>query len=199
LGKNNKWYLEIYMTDILTAQIQNQAELIKEEVLTSIRSLDAIKEKIGEISITRRTFGKTVDEWNTELSVQVDPQADPARTKYYLSRLSGSLDTAYRNLTRTKIMYSQYKLSYIPALSNEISLQANHKGRKVVPAMETMSRVAENSLGDRSVAVIEFETFIDFWTDMVWKIRNQVDIVKTICMSNGTMYRVGEVYTGDSA
>ena len=187
------------MTDILAAQIENQAELIKEEVLTSIRSLDAIKEKIGEISITRRTFGKTVDEWNTELSVQVDPQADPARTKYYLSRLSGSLDTAYRNLTRTKIMYSQYKLSYIPALSNEISLQANHKGRKVVPAMETMSRVAENSLGDRSVAVIEFETFIDFWTDMVWKIRNQVDIVKTICMSNGTMYRVGEVYTGDSA
>ena len=184
------------MTSQLDQQIDNQAQLVQEEVLASIHSLDAIKAKVAHVAIKRMTFGKTIDEWNKELSIQIDPSADPARVKYYLSLLSKNLDTVYRNLSTIKIMYHNYKLSYNPAMNSEVSAQANHKGRKVAPALETMNRVAENNLGDRSLAAIEYEGYIEFWNDMLWKVKDQVGIVKAIGMSNGTLYKVGE-YLGD--
>lgn len=177
------------------AQIENQANLVKEEIVNALHSMEAIKEKVAEIALKRRTFGKTVDEWNDILTIKIDAQADPARVKYYLSQLAYNLDTAYRNLTKIKVMHSQYKLSYMPAISMEVSAQANHKGRKVAPALDTMLQVAQNNLGDRALTSIEFETFIEFWTDMVWKIKNQIDIVKTISITNGTMYKVGEIFS----
>lgn len=180
------------MTSQLETQIENQAELVQEEIIASIQSLDAIKAKVTHVAMRRLTFGKTIDDWNKQLSLPIDPSADPARVKYYLSILAGNLDTAYRNLTAIKIMYHNYKLSYEPAVNAEVSAQANHKGRKVAPALETMNKVAENNLGDRSLAAIEFQGYIEFWTDMVWKIKDQIGIVKAIGMSNGTLYRVGE-------
>lgn len=182
------------MTDMEVTQAENQAELIKEEIISTLQNMEAIKEKVAGIASKRKTFGKTVDEWNDELTIPIDAQADPARVKFYLSRLAHNLDTAYKNLTKIKIMYSQYKLSYEPAVACEVSTQANHKGRKVAPSLDTMMKVAQNNLGDRSVTALEYETFIEFWTDMTWKIKNQVDIVKSISITNGTMYKVGEIY-----
>lgn len=177
------------------AQIENQANLVKEEIVNALQSMEAIKEKVAEIALKRRTFGKTVEEWNDILTIKIDAQADPARVKYYLSQLAFNLDTAYRSLTKIKVMHSQYKLSYLPAISMEVSAQANHKGRKVAPALDTMLQVAQNNLGDRALTSIEFEAFTEFWTDMVWKIKNQIDIVKTISITNGTMYKVGEIFS----
>jgi hypothetical protein len=183
------------MTSNIDMQIENQAELVKEEITTALHSMEAIKERVADIALKRRTFGKTVDEWNDILTIKVDAQADPARVKYYLSQLAFNLDIAYRNLTKIKIMHSQYKLSYMPAVSMQVNAQANHKGRKVAPALDTMLQVAQNNLGDRALTAVEFESFTEFWTDMVWKIKNQIDIVKTISMANGTMYKVGEIFS----
>lgn len=180
------------MTNQTEAAIENQAELIKEEIEVAIHSLDSIKAKVADLTSKRRTFGKTMDEWHTELHVQIAYDADPARVKLYLSKLGHNLDTAYRNLRKVKSMFHNYRLSYAPALSGEIAGQANHKGRKVAPALDTMSHVASNVLGDRSIMVIEFESTIDFWTSMVWQIKDQIDIVRTMSMANGTMYKVGE-------
>lgn len=179
----------------LDAQIENQAELVKEEITAALHSMEAIKERVADIALKRKTFGKTVDEWNNELTISIDAQADPARVKHYLSQLAYRLDIAYRNLTKIKIMHSQYKLSYLPAVSMQVTAQANHKARKVSPALDTMLQVAQNNLGDRALTSVEFEAFTEFWTDMIWKIKNQIDIVKTISINNGTMYKVGEIFS----
>jgi hypothetical protein len=135
---------------------------------------------------------KTLEQWHNDLSIKIDPSADPARVKYYCSQLSLHIDTAYRNLAKAKQAYAKYKLSYLPHFSGSITKQATHKGRKVAPAMETMMRVTENELGDRSLVITEYEALIDFWMDMVFKLKNQLDLVKTISISNGTQYKVGE-------
>jgi hypothetical protein len=182
------------MSELEEAQALNQAELVKEEILSTLGNMEAIKERVADIASKRKTFGKTVDEWNDFLTIKIDAQADPARVKFYLSKLAYNLDIAYKHLTKIKIMYSQYRLSYEPAIACEVSSQANHKGRKVAPSLDTMMKVAQNNLGDRSVTALEYQTFIEFWTDMTWKIKNQVDIVKSISISNGTMLKVGEVF-----
>lgn len=179
------------MTQIEQA-IESQAELVREEINNALHSLDNIKERVADVASKRRTFGKTIDEWTQELTVQIAQDADPARVKMYLSRLSLNLDLAYRNLNKSKSMFHNYRLSYAPALNAEITTQANHKGRKTVPALDTMSHVASNILGDRSLMVIEFESAIDFWTSTVWRLKDQIDIVKSISMANGTMVRAGE-------
>ena len=183
------------MTNNIEAQIENQANLVKEEIITALNSMESIKEKVSEVTVKRKTFGKTIEEWGDTLTIKIAPDADPARVKYYLSQLAHSLDITYRNLSKIKLMHSQYKLSYMPALAMEVSTQANHKGRKVSPALDTMLHVAQNNLGDRALTALEFEAFTEFWTDMVWKIKNQIDIVKTISMANGTMYKVGEIFS----
>lgn len=180
------------MTNLQAQQIENQSEIIKEEIQETLLSTASIIEKVYEVVAERKTFGKSVDEWHNNLTIRLDPQADPAKVKLYLASLSNNLDIAQRNFSKIKLMYGQYKLSYRPLMASQVAGQANHKGRKVAPSIETMSLVAENSLGDRSTAAIEFETFIDFWQDMVYKVRNQIDVVKTIAMSNGTLYKVGE-------
>lgn len=185
------------MTNQIEAAIENQAELIKEEITNALHSMEVIKQKVAEVSTTRRTFGKTIAEWNQELALPIAHDADPGRVKYYLSRLSHNLDIAYNNLSKIKLMYYNYKLSYAPALSNEIAGQANHKGRKVAPALDTMSHVAANQLGDRSTVAIEFEAFIGYWQDTVWRIKDQVSIVKMIGMTNGTMAKIGEVFDAE--
>ena len=89
-------------------------------------------------------------------------------------------------------MYAKYKLSYFPHYNAIVHKQATHKGRKVAPSMDTMAKVAESELGDRALAVIEFEALIDFWLDLVFKLKTQVELVRTISISNGTQYKVGE-------
>lgn len=172
--------------------IEQQAQLIGDEIEASLQSLGAIKVESYKKALEARIFGKTLDKWHDELNIKIDPGADPARVKYYCSQLAGYLNTTYMNLAKAKQAYAKYKLSYYPQLSSSVSKQALHKGRKVAPAMETMMRVTENELGDRSLAVVEYEALIDFWLDMVFKLKNQLDLVKTISISNGTQYKVGE-------
>ena len=102
------------------------------------------------------------------------------------------MDIVYANLARSKQMYAKYKLSYFPHFNSIVHKQATHKARKVAPAMDTMIKVAESELGDRALAVIEFEALIDFWMDIMFKLKSQVELVRTIAISNGTQYKVGE-------
>jgi len=180
------------MTEQDTILAQNQAEMIGEEILNALDRGAAIEEAVTRTLQEKRTFGKTIREWHKELSVKLDPAADPAKIMLYCSELSKSIDTAYKNLALIKVLYSNYKLSYNTALSDQISAQANNRSRKVVPALETMERVAQGHLGDRALTAAQYETFIEFWQNMVFKLKDLIDVVKTMAMSNGTRYRIGE-------
>jgi len=182
------------MTEIDTtqAQVQNQAEMIGEEIQGALERSQAIEDVVTTTLREKRTFNKTVDEWHRELTVRIDPAADPAKVMKYCSQLALSLDTAYKNLSTTKVLYSNYKLSYNSALNDRITAQANNRSRKVVPALETMERVAQGELGDRALTSAQYETFIEFWQNMVFKLKDLVELTKTMAMCNGTRYKVGE-------
>ena len=182
------------MTEVREEQLQNQAELIKEEILQGLDATQTIEESVMETVSTARTFGKTVDEWYKEMSVPLDPSADPAKIKLYCSQLGNHLDTAYKNLAKAKLVDFNYKLSYNIAFNEKLAAQALNKSRKVAPAIETMSKVAESQLPERAITAKRCEMAIEFWQDMVWKLKNKVSIVNTMSMANGTMGKVGEFY-----
>lgn len=180
------------MTEMEAIQSENQARIIREEIQDSLEKVNDIQSEILPLISTARTFGKTIAEWEKEFTLPISADADPQRVKYYCSVLSQHLEVAYRNLRKIKVLYSNYKLSYNSALNDKVAVQANNRGRKVAPALETMTRVAESQLGDRALVEIQYKCMIDFWQNMVFKVKDQVDIVKTIGMSNGTSYKIGE-------
>lgn len=173
-------------------QVQNQAEIIEEEIQEAIEKSTAIEESVAQTLRSRRTFGKTIDEWHKQLTVRIDPTADPAKVMLYCSQLALNIDIAYKNLSKIKILYSNYKMSYNTILNHKIFAQANNRGRKVVPALETMERVAQCELGERALTAAQYEAFIEFWQNMVFKLKDLIDITKTVGMSNGTRYKIGE-------
>lgn len=173
-------------------QIENQAGVIKEEIEALLGTTAAIEESVMVTARETQTFGKTIDEWHKELSIQIDPSADPAKVKIYCSQLSRALDTAYRNQSRAKVLAFNYNLSYNKAFNEKVTAQALSKTRKVAPAMDTMTRVAEAQLPERVITKKKFEMVIEFWEGMIWKIKDQINLVNTISMANGTLLKVGE-------
>lgn len=140
----------------------------------------------------KKTFGKSIDEWHRVLTVKVDPSADPAKVNLYCSELALNIDTAYRNLSTTKYLYSLYKMSYDNAINDKVAAQALNKSRKVIPSADTLVRVAESQLGDRVIVAAQYEAAIEFWQNMVYKLKDLIDLVKTVGMSNGTRFKIGE-------
>lgn len=180
------------MTEIEEEQIQNQADVIKEEIQTLLDTSMTIEGKVVQTAAETRSWGKSLDEWHKDLTVPLDPSADPGKIKMYCSRLGNNLDIAYRNLSKTKTVAFNYGLSYNRALNEKITEQALNRGRKVAPAIETMTRVAEHKLPERVLVHQKLAMDMDFWEQMIWKIKDQIGIVKTMGMSNGTMSNVGE-------
>jgi len=180
------------MTEIQQEQINNQAEIIKEEIETLLDTAETIESNVIKTANEMQSFGKTLNQWYKELTHPIDPSADPAKVKLYCSQLSRSLDIAYKNLSKAKVIAFNYKLSYNKAFNEKITAQTLSKSRKVAPAIETMTRVAENQMPERTITLKKLDMVIDFWEGMVWKIKDQINIVNTISMANGTLLKVGE-------
>jgi hypothetical protein len=138
------------------------------------------------------TWGKTVDEWHKELTVHIDHSADPAKIKMYCSQLSYNLNQAYRYLSKSKSVAFSQGLAYNKAFNEKIAAQALNRSRKVAPAMDTMTRVAESQLPEMVLVQKRADMQVEFWEQMVWKVKDQINIVNTMSMSNGTLYKVGE-------
>ena len=177
--------------DILEQQRVQQAQLIAEEIDESLKSLAYIKISAHNKALESKIFGKTLDEWQKQLSIKIDPGADPSKIKYYASELSNALEIAYGNLNKSKAMYQKYKLSYLPNVDASISKQATSKVRKVPPKLDTMEAVARNELGDRAIAVLEFENLIEFWQSMIFKLKDQINLVTIANIANGTLNKIG--------
>lgn len=180
------------MTGTQEEMVQNQAEVIKEEIQTLLDTAMTIESEVVQTATETRSWGKTLIEWHREMSVPLDPSADPAKVKLYLSQLANHLNTSYDKLSRTKTVAFNYGLSYNKAFNEKIVAQALNRSRKVAPAIETMSKVAEGQLPERTLLHKKLAMDIDFWEQMIWKLKDQIGIVKTISMANGTMANVGE-------
>lgn len=153
-----------------------------------------IEESISDLLNNKRTFGKTVDEWHRDLSLAIDPSADPAKVNLYCSQLGERLNLAYKNLDKTKMLYFLFRLSYDRARDNKITQQALSKGRKVMPALESMEKVAESQLGDRTLTSKQYEAMISFWQSMVFRLKDNIELIKIMGASNGTRAKIGGEY-----
>jgi len=180
------------MTGIQQEQIQNQAEIIKEEIEDLLETSGTIESCVIETANSLTSFGKTYQQWFKDLTVPLDPSADPAKVKLYCSQLGNNLDTAYKNLSQSKLIAFNYKLSYNGVFNEKVAAQALNRSRKVAPAIETMAKVAESQLPERTVTLKRLEQAVEFWESMVWRIKDQIGIVNTISMANGTMMKIGE-------
>ncbi len=174
------------------ASTENQAQVIKEEIEGLLETSRTIEESVIQASNSIMSFGKSLDDWHRELTIVLDPTADPAKVKMYASQLSNNLDTAYRNLSKAKAIAFSHNLSYNSAFNEKIAAQALSRNRKVAPAMDTMTRVAENQLPERVLVHKRAEMTVEFWESMLWKIKDKINVVNIMSMSNGTLYKVGE-------
>lgn len=175
------------MTELSAALIANEAQLIADEVENALQDIDLIQYKVEQVSNQRRLFGKTAEEWITYFTVKVSPHAGPVEISSYCAELTEKLGKAYDFKLKTQNYYATYMISYEEQMSQEISRHALNKSRKVMPSSETLELVAHSQMGNRKLMYDQYKIYVDFWQNIIYKLKDTLELVKTMAMSNGTL------------
>lgn len=167
----------------------NEAEVIAEEVQIALQSVDLIASEIAKIADQKRLYGRTAKEWLEFFQIDIHPQPDPLQIQGYCSLLNERLQLAYKYKLRTMQHFATYKASYEEEKAKEISRIANRKDRKVMPAADTLVLTAEAQLGNRKIMADQFQLYIDFWQNIIYKLKDTLELIRIAGMSNGTLYK----------
>lgn len=177
------------MTEIQDQLKENEAEVIAEEVLAALQSVDLIALEIAKIADNKRLYGKTAKEWLEFFQIEIHSQPDPLQIMGYCSLINERLQLAYKYKLRTMQHFATYKASYEEEKAKEISRIANRKDRKVMPAADTLVLAAESNLGNRKIMHDQFQLYIDFWQNIIYKLKDTLELVRIASMSNGTLLK----------
>jgi len=168
---------------------QNEAEVIATSVKDTLDSLDLIHGEIALIAENRRLFGKTAREWLEWFNVEISVNPDPLEVQGYCSLIAQRLNVAYKNKAKTMVHYASFKASYEEEKAKEISRIANRKDRKVLPSADTLELAAESQMGNRKIMADQYQLYIDFWQNIIYKLKDTLELVRISAMSNGTLYK----------
>jgi hypothetical protein len=177
------------MTTVENDLQENEAEVIAEEVLAALQSVDLIALEIAKIADSKRLYGRTAKEWLEYFDLEIHPQPDPLQIQGYCSLINERLQLAYKYKLRTMQHFATYKASYEEEKAKEIARIANRKDRKVMPAADTLVLAAEAQLGNRKIMHDQFQLYIDFWQNIIYKLKDTLELVRIAGMSNGTLYK----------
>lgn len=173
---------------------ENQAEMISQEVQVLSYELEQIEDTIQNWSATQKYAGKTVDEWTEYFSIPMNPNATPMETKQYAVMLNERIDEAERNRGKVLRIISEYKAKYMQAKGDIIEAHANNRSRKTIPAADTLEKIAEAELGIKTSFVLKLENELNFWQNMIFKLKDTLKIIQLMTMSNGTLAKIEGVF-----
>lgn len=177
------------MTPVEDKLQKNEADIIAEEVQQALESVDLIYSEVEKIANNRMLYGRTAAQWIEWFQIDIHPQPDPLQIQGYCALLNERLQKAYGFKSKTLNHFATYKASYEEEKAKEISRIANRKDRKVMPASDTLELVAESQMGNRKIMHDQFQLYIDFWQNIIYKLKDQLELVKIAGMSNGTLYK----------
>lgn len=168
---------------------ENESLLIAEEVNQALQSVDLIYLEVEKIANNRVLYGKTANQWLEWFNIEMHPNPDPLQIQGYCSLLNERLQQAYKFKTRTMNHFATYKASYEEERAKEISRHALNKSRKVMPSSDTLELVAESQMGNRKIMHDQYQLYIDFWQNIIYKLKDTLELVRISAMSNGTLYK----------
>jgi hypothetical protein len=169
--------------------VEQDSRKVKEEIVDLLDEIDSTQEGVQKISLSRTIRGKTVDDWNRSLTLNMDHSADPVQVNRMLQRVSDNLDTCQNNLNKSKFELAIFNTYYAKEKRSNIDTEANRKGKRT-PGVETLETLAENALGNKSLVKDYYKFEVDFWESQIMKLSNQLKAINTMSMSNGTRYKL---------
>ena len=170
--------------------IDNNAKMVQEEIVSINYEIDSLQDGVAEISRTSVYFGKTVDQWSNYFQIPISGSADPVMIKDYIEKLNERFDKAYRYKAKVSMMYRDFKNLHEQKKMNLVEKHAMNKSRKTMPAAETLDKVADSQLGIYTVTCHKYENSIAFWQDVIYKLRNNLEMLQIMSMNNGTMAKI---------
>lgn len=179
------------MTELDQQLAENTAKMVGSEIEKHMFNTIEMETMVKKMSKLRKFYGKNIEEWEKYFEFVIDPTADPAMVNHYVAELNEKLNVAYGNQTKAKKELAVYKLSFDNVKSEKIMAQVNSRTRgKTTPAAESLDKIANSQLGDRATLVEQYETTIDIFQSYIYKLNRQVELVKTMGMSNGTLAKL---------
>lgn len=175
------------MEELKRKEIDHQNQLLKESVEQIFEETDMMQYEVELIAKNKRLMGKTLTEWEEFFRIPVARQSDPIQVSEYCALIVEKLDKAYANKSKLESQLLAFKMAYQQGHNEEVLREASHKGRKVVPKLETMEAVAAAKLGTWTINVTRYEKAIAFFQSMIYKLNTNLEAVKTIAMCNGTL------------
>ena len=134
-------------------------------------------------------MGRTINEWIEAFTIRVVYPSTPQDVMRYCAEFVQKSDEAYRCQAKVRQHLKTYLMSYMSNKGQEISRIANNKSRKVMPAADTLEKVADSQMGIRNDIVIQYEKDIDFFQSMIYKLNKTLESVKILGMSLGTQLK----------
>jgi hypothetical protein len=177
------------MEELLQNLQVNEALVISKEVEDALASIDYIQFEVEKIAAQRQLYGKTSAQWLEYFKVEIHPQPDPLQIQGYCALLNERLNLAYSLKLKTKNHLATYMASYEEQVNKEISKMAFNKARKVMPAADTLEKVAHSQMGNRKIMLDQYNIYIDFWQNIIYKLKDSLELVRIAGMSNGTLYK----------
>ena len=175
------------MNELRAKELANQSEIIKQSVEELFEETDMMQFEVEQIAKNKRLLGKTVAEWEQYYRIPIARHADPMAVSDYCAQIVEKLDNAYSNKFKLESQLMAFKMAYSQGHNDAVIREAEHKGRKVVPKLETLDAIAAAKMGTWTITVTRYEKAIQFFQSMIFKMNTTLEAVKTIAMSNGTL------------
>ena len=174
---------------------ENQAILVEQEIQKINYEMHQIEEVVNDLSSNSVYFGKTMPEWADYFSIEFSPNATPQDIKTYASMMNERTNVAFKNRILALRKKSEYEKYYTEQKNKLIEAQVNNRSRKTVPAAETLDKAAESQLGTHTVMLQKFQNGVDFWQSVIYKLKDNFNLLNLLAMSNGTLARIERTTT----
>lgn len=177
------------MTEVDEKLKENESLVIAESVRDTLESVNLIFLEVEKIAENRMLYGRTAKQWLEWFDVVIGPNPDPLQVQAYCATLSEKLNWAYKMKLKTMNQFGTFKADYEEEKAREIARIANRKDRKVLPSADTLAMAAESQMGNRKIMADQYQLYIDFWQNIIYKLKDTLELVRISAMSNGTLYK----------
>ncbi len=178
------------MSEILKdEELSALSDLVVEEASNRCSEVDVVRFKLERASKGNLILGKTLDYWNEYFTIRIVYPSTPQDVMRYSADWVEKNDTAYRGRAKLQQQMKIYLMSYSQKMGNEISKHALNKSRKVMPAADTLREVAQSQMGIRYDILTQYEKEIEFFSEMIYKLKDTLKTINILGMSNGTQLK----------
>lgn len=132
-------------------------------------------------------------EWTNFFKIDVPPDPTPAEVRQLLSHLNKLYQLADHYLRLARAAHQAAALNYKIAKGHAIHRVLSEWAGTRPPSRETAEQVAMAECAELHATLVNSELQVSFWEELIWQLKNQLEVIMTIQRSQAMETKIGGV------